>query len=194
MQAVIAQPLAVALLSMLWAPAATASGGRAGGPAAPLPSGAVAHQGQPGRQLLDNADFSRAGQPGGHSPAADWLAEGTPGYTLVPGERHGSSGGSIRARADKLSTLAGAVQIFHVPPPPPSGQQHDGSGKLLLRVSGWSAAAGVTGAADADYAISCDLGFADGSHHYGVAIAPWSAGTHDWQQANATYELPGAWF
>jgi hypothetical protein len=140
------------------------------------------------KNLLSNADFSAAGG-GGRSPAAEWLTEGASGYTLVMGVRHGTSGGSIRAHASNASTLAGAVQVFRPPSPGQGGQRQR---SRLLRVSGWSKAEGVTGVVDANYAISCDLAFADGSHHYGVAVAPFEAGTHDWQHAEATFELPAS--
>lgn len=124
----------------------------------------------PTTQLLVNADFSQAGHTP-RSPAAEWLTEGTAGYSLVPGVRHGSSGGSIRAGANSISTIAGAVQVFRVPPHPGEA----GGGRRLLRVSR-SMAAGVAGTTDENYAISCDLAFSDGTHHYGVAIAPFATG------------------
>jgi hypothetical protein len=130
--------------------------------------------------LLANADFATAGDAGG---AARWLAEGARGYTLVPTARHGPSGGSIRANTTARAQMAGAVQVFAAPA---------GGGGRLLRVAGWSSADAVSGAEDDDYAISCDLAFADGSHRYGVAVARFPTGTHDWARAEAAFRLPAA--
>ena len=131
-------------------------------------------------QLLGNADFAAAGGAGGG--AAQWLPEGR-GYTVVPTVRHGAVGGSIRSNATATAQTAGAVQVFAAPA--------GGAGRLL-RVRGWSSAAAVSGVQDDDYAISCDLAFADGSQRYGVAIARFPAGTHSWVQAAADYRLPAA--
>ena len=131
--------------------------------------------------LLSNADFAQPGSTEGE-PASGWTREGSPGYSVAKGVRHGSSGASLEVHAPNTSALAGAVQVIAVPA--------DAATPRMLRVSGWSRAVAVTGPASDGYAISCDLTFADGSHHYGVAVARFHTGSHDWQQAEASFSLP----
>lgn len=50
--------------------------------------------------------------------------------------------------------------------------------RVLL--SGWSRSKHVTGVKDADYAVTADVEFADGTHSYGNRIM-FSVGTHDWE-------------
>ena len=49
----------------------------------------------------------------------------------------------------------------------------------------WSRAEGVTGSSDGDYSIYLDITYTDGTNLWGQ-IAPFTAGTHDWQQRRIT--------
>ena len=49
-------------------------------------------------------------------------------------------------------------------------------------VSGWSRAEGVSGSANGDYAVYCDLALADGNPLWGQ-VATFAVGSHDWQRA-----------
>jgi len=50
----------------------------------------------------------------------------------------------------------------------------------------WSRAEGVSGSADADYSLYLDLVYDDGTPVWGQ-VAPFQAGTHDWQEARVTF-------
>eukprot|EP01052_Picozoa_sp_SAG31_P012146 SAG31_NODE_703_length_12720_cov_10.185088_6_plen_712_part_00 len=136
--------------------------------------------------LLSNPHFDQAGSTEGE-PAAGWMREGDPGYSVASGVRHGTGGASLEVRALNTSTLAGAVQVIVVP----------ADGTFMprrLRVSGWSRVVAVSSPASDGYAISCDLTFADGTHHYGAAVARFHTGSDgdSWQQAQATFMLPAS--
>ncbi|WP_337175842.1 hypothetical protein [Paludisphaera sp.] len=50
----------------------------------------------------------------------------------------------------------------------------------------WSKAEGISGSADADYALYLDLVYDDGTPVWGQS-APFRVGTHDWQEARVTF-------
>jgi len=92
------------------------------------------------------------------------------GYTAAPGEgRDGTQAAfCIRPQGGRGKGLGQAIAVAQKQP-----------GKIT--VSAWCKADGVTGQADKDFSLYCDLTLADGKPSYGHA-ASFAVGTHGWEQ------------
>ncbi|MGQ9730673.1 MAG: hypothetical protein ACUVX8_05300, partial [Candidatus Zipacnadales bacterium] len=118
-----------------------------------------------GTNLLVNPGFEQAeGQ----------LAQGwnfwQAGYRLAAGEgRNASAAVTCVRQAEEAQYGASQTVTLNQPRAMP------------IIVRGWSKAQDVSGTADRDYALYCDLIYTDGSPLWGQ-ITPFSVGTHDWQQ------------
>jgi len=100
------------------------------------------------------------------------------GFSVAPGEgRNGSQAAVIeRTAAGPGHGLSQSIALHQEKP-----------GRII--VSAWSKAENVTGEADKDYSLYCDLVLADGSSSWGHAAA-FTPGTHDWEQKQVVIDLP----
>ncbi len=94
------------------------------------------------------------------------------GYRAAPGAGRNATGGAVCQRTDPDGDATGLVQQVVL------NQTH----ARPLVVTAWSRAQDVSGAADANYALYCDLVFADGTPLWGQS-ASFAVGTHDWARA-----------
>ncbi len=99
------------------------------------------------------------------------------GYAAAPGQGRGGSQAALISRPAG-GTARGLGQAV------PIGQKQPGR----ISVSAWCKTEGVTGAADKDFSLYCDLRLADGSASWGHA-ASFSVGTHNWEQKTVTINL-----
>jgi hypothetical protein len=92
------------------------------------------------------------------------------GFSRAVGQGRANSAAFI-CENSTLAQTSGAVQtvILNQTAPTP------------LVASGWSRAAGVSGAADAEYSLYIDVTYTDNTFLYGL-YTPFAAGTHDWQR------------
>jgi len=118
-------------------------------------------------QRLQNADLEQL--EGGQ--LAGWRGYGA-GFAMVAGEgRHGTRGAVCRRPAG-MAEATGIVQTVDLNQTRPTP----------LHVSAWSRAEDVSGGADSNYALFCDLVYTDGTPLWGQAAA-FSPGTHGWAKA-----------
>ncbi len=127
----------------------------------PAPEGAGATR----IELLRNGRFEELQE----LVAVGWGATGS-GYRIARGEGREGSHGILCAPGDPAGAL-GACQTLTLNRPE----------VLPLRVSGWSRAQDVDGAADDNYSIYASVEFQDGSRLDKVAV-DFDVGTHDWQR------------
>ncbi|MCC7491716.1 MAG: hypothetical protein IT204_05190 [Fimbriimonadaceae bacterium] len=93
------------------------------------------------------------------------------GYTAAVGAGREGGDAARCVRPDAAGPGAGVLQVVTLNQTEP----------LPVAVSGWSRAVGVSGAADVDYSIYCDLTFTDGTPLWGQ-ISSFEVGTHGWQR------------
>lgn len=106
--------------------------------------------------------------------AKNWTHYAPGGFTPDYQVRH-SGRSSIACANDSATAGSGATQTIELRQTRPAP----------IIISGWSRAENVSGAADSNYALYADLIYADGTHLYGQ-VAPFSTGTHDWEQKSVT--------
>lgn len=135
------------------------------------PPEASAYYSEPDRshaseQTVDNGGFETVTG----NVADEWGAWHS-GYTIDTAVAH-SGTRSIRCELSAAGECGAYQQVA-------LGQ----STPLPLRISGWSRAEGVSGAASTDYSLYVDLTYADNTHTYGEAKA-FRTGTRDWQRVS----------
>ena len=104
----------------------------------------------------------------------NWNEYAPNGFTPDYQVRH-SGRLSIACASDSTTAGSGATQTIELRQTRPAP----------IIISGWSRAENVSGAADGNYALYADLLYADGTWLYGQ-IAPFTTGTHDWEQKSVT--------
>jgi hypothetical protein len=105
---------------------------------------------------------------GSGQPLALWNAFGS-GYTASTSIAHGGSR-SLQCVAATAAEVHGGSQTLILNQTSPKA----------LKLSGWSKAQAVTGAADSDYSVYLDILYDDGTPLWGQTIC-FSVGTHDWE-------------
>lgn len=112
------------------------------------------------------------------NPGFEELAAGRPvawtnweaGYQPAPGEgRDGSAAVTCSRQGGDLQHGADQTVTLNQERPTP----------IIVRA--WSKARDVSGTADREYALYCDLEYVDGTPLWGQ-VTPFAVGTHDWQQ------------
>lgn len=118
-----------------------------------------------GANLLANGGFEKAvdGKPEGWRP---WQA----GYRHAPGEgREGSAAATcVWGKEDEQYGISQTVALNQ-------------GARTPIVVRAFSRALDVSGSADRNYALYCDLEYMDGTPLWGQ-VTPCNTGTHDWQQ------------
>jgi len=126
-----------------------------------------------GKEYVKNSSFEKGSSD--EKLADKWTPEGK-GYKRNY-EKHAVYGGtSIEVENNSESDNSGAFQVIEINQTSPAP----------LTVEGYSLALGVSGEKNADYSLTVDFEFQDGTKE--SLVLPFNTGTHDWEKEQAVFK------